>query len=42
MGREGLRIRSGYIKSDVLINIHVETPDRPLDMPIWALIIRPK
>lgn len=40
--REGLRIRSGYIKSDVLINIHVETPDRPLDMPIWALIIRPK
>lgn len=42
VGRAGLGTRFGCIKSDMLINILVETPDRQLDMQIWALGIRPR
>lgn len=42
VGRAGLRTRVGHIKSDMLINIQVETPARQLDMQNWALGIRPR
>lgn len=43
MGRARLaRGQIGHVKFDMPINIHVETPNRQLDMQIWASGIRPK